>query len=124
MKSLTNTVAAKHTRHNPFDAQLKNWDPYGVARLNLYDLVMGKRLVEFFVPVLPCVAPDVLGRGVGKTTQNTRKIDSENAPTQAGHFLDCNTHLNVKITTAKPVFHAKAAGNGAGLNSVGFFCSF
>ncbi len=109
--SSTTTAASKHTRHNPFDVQLKNWDPYGIARLNLHDLVMGKKLVEFFVPVLPCMAPDVLGRSVGKATQKSKKIDSENAPIQAGHFLDCNTHLNVKITTAKPVFHAKAVGN-------------
>lgn len=67
---------------------------------------MDKKLIEFFVPVLPCTAPDVLGRNAIKnSSQNSKKLDSDNSPMQAGAFLDFNTHLNVKITTAKPVFH-------------------
>lgn len=104
----TSLAAVKRTVHNPFDSKLKNWDPFGVARLNLYDLVIGERLLEFFVPVLPCTAPDLLGRNMNKSSQSSRKIDTENAPLQPGSFLDFNTHLNVKITTAKSVFNQRA----------------
>lgn len=106
--SSVSTTQAKYTVHNPFESKLKTWDPFGIARLNLYDLVMGKKLIEFFVPVLPCTAPDVLGRNVIKnSSQNSKKLDNEHTPSQAGAFLDNNTHLNVKITTAKPVFLIK-----------------
>ena len=102
--SNVSTVAAKQTVYNPFAIKSKNWDPFGVARLHLYDLVMGKRLLEFFVPILPCTAPDVLGRNAVKNSSNTKRLDNEDAPMQAGAFLDFNSHLNVTITTAKPLF--------------------
>ena len=63
--------------------------------------------MEFFVPILPCKAPDVLGRNANKQSSNTKVLGEEDYPLPPGNFLDSNTHLNVKITTAKPLFHNK-----------------
>lgn len=111
--SSTNSTSSKHTLHNPFDIKDRNWDPYGVAKLNLYDLFLGKKLVEFFVPVLPCKAPDVFGRNPAKHSSNTKAIGDEDCPLSPGDFLDSNTHLYVKITTAKPLFHNKSSKDQA-----------
>jgi hypothetical protein len=106
--SSVNSVASKHTIHNPFETRLKQWDPYGVAKLNLYELVLGKKLVEFFIPILPCAAPDVLGRSsMNKSgSTNTKVLGFDDLPLHGGSFLDSNTHINVKITVAKPLFHS------------------
>lgn len=105
--SNVNSISSKHTLHNPFEIKDRSWDPYGVAKLNLYELFLGKKLLEFFVPVLPCKAPDVLGRNPVKHSSNTKVIGEEDCPLSPGNFLDSNTHLYVKITTAKPLFHNK-----------------
>ena len=134
--SNVNSVAAKHTLHNPFETRKRQWDPYGMARINLYDLVLGKRLVEFFVPVLPCHAPDALGRSTANfnskasassssaaalastntltthttthtVTVNTKRIGSEDVPMTSGAFLESNTHLSVKIASAKPLLEVR-----------------
>lgn len=111
--SSTNSTSAKHTLHNPFDTKDRSWDPYGVAKLNLYDLFLGKKLIEFFVPVLPCKAPDVLGRNPVKFSSNTKVIGDEDCPLSPGNFLDSNTHMYVRITTAKALFHNKLSKDQA-----------
>ncbi|CAF0826449.1 unnamed protein product [Brachionus calyciflorus] len=115
--SSVNSVSAKHTIHNPFDTKDRCWDPYGIAKLDLYELFLGKKLLEFFVPVLPCKAPDVLGKNVYKHSSNTKVIGFEDYPLSPGNFLDSNTHINVKITTAKPLFHNKLSKAQASISS-------
>ncbi len=104
-----NSIASKQTIHNPFETKQKCWDPFGLARLNLYEFVLGKKLIEYFVPVLPCAAPDALGRNANKISSNTKSLGDEDVPMQAGSFLDSNTHLNVKISVAKPLFDHKSS---------------
>lgn len=100
-----NSIASKHTLYNPFETKNKHWDSYGVARLNLHEFILGKKLIEYFIPVLPCSAPDVLGRNATKDSSNTKVLnDSDNRPLPAGAYLDTNTHLSVRISVAKPLF--------------------
>lgn len=108
--SNVNSIAAKQTLHNPFETKQKCWDPFGVARLNLYDFVLGKKLIEYFVPVLPCAAPDALGRNANKSSSNTKSLGDEDVPMQAGCFLDSNTHMNVKISVARSLFDPNLSG--------------
>jgi hypothetical protein len=111
--SNVHTSAAKTTATlNPYDKRITDWDPYGIAKLNLYDLVMDKKLVEFCVPVLPCPIPDILGRNP-KNFQAVKKLDDGSQPMQAGAFLDSNTHLSVQVKTAKPVFLGRKSQKSA-----------
>ena len=105
--SKVNSVASKHTIHNPFETRSKFWDPFGVAKLDLHEIALGKKLLEFYVPVLPCAAPDVLGKNSNKKSSNTKQIGNEDTPMQAGAFLESNTYLYAKITLAKPLFQNK-----------------
>jgi hypothetical protein len=89
--------AATHTQHNPFDAKDAHWDPFGVATAPLDELILGQRMIELCVPVLPCAAPDVFARGGG----NSKRDDQ---PMQPGDYLNANTQLNITVWSAKAVF--------------------
>ena len=56
----------RRTEHNPFTKKEKPWDPYGVARLDMSDLLLGERIIELSLPIRSCKIPDVIdGRGSG-----------------------------------------------------------
>lgn len=109
--SSVNSVAYKHTLHNPFERNEKRWNNYGLALLDLHEIIIGKRLVEFDVPVLPCSAPDVLGktsapRDAGRrlATQRLVASDDHSRPIPSGAYLESDTRLSVRISIAKPLF--------------------
>lgn len=104
--SNVNSIASKHTQHNPFERIEKRWDNYGVARLDLHEFALGKRLIEFYVPVLPCSAPDVLAKHTPNQKLAYQKLvssDDEKA-VPCGAYLESNTHLCVRISVARPLF--------------------
>lgn len=105
--SNVNSIASKHTQHNPFERNEKRWDNYGVARIDLHELALGKRMVEFYVPVLPSSAPDVLAKHTPNQKLAYQKLmssDEENSPVPCGAYLESNTHLCVRIEVARPLF--------------------
>ena len=56
----------RRTEHNPFTNKEKSWDPYGVTRLDMSDLLLGERIIELSLPIRSCKTPDVIdGRGSG-----------------------------------------------------------
>lgn len=56
-------LPGRRTLHNPFKDKSKIWDPYGVARVDLSDLLLGQRYLHIKVPVHSCPPPDLLGIG-------------------------------------------------------------
>jgi len=36
-----------------------NWHPYGCAQLDLSELWLGQTSLEFYIPVIPCRAPEL-----------------------------------------------------------------
>ena len=62
--SLTNILpppTGKRTLHNAFDGRDKPRDPYGVARFDLSDLLLGQQILHLKAPIHNCPLPDVLG---------------------------------------------------------------
>ena len=60
----------RRTEHNAFTGKGNSWDPYGVARLDLSDLLLGERIIEFSLPIRSCKIPDVLdGKGGGNYSE-------------------------------------------------------
>lgn len=107
--SNVNAVATQNTASNPFETRNKLWDPYGVAKLNLYDFLLGKRLIQFFVPISPCSAPDSLGRiasSKNKTTPYSESLVTKanvNNHMLPGAYLDVSSCLYVTISLARPL---------------------
>ena len=50
---------------NPFTDREKPWNPYGVAKFDLSDLLLGQQLLYITSPILPCPSPDILGMKEG-----------------------------------------------------------
>ena len=72
----------RRTEHNPFTKKEKSWDPYGVAKLSLSDLLLGEKIIELSIPIRSCKTPNVVdGRGSGNYSEKVvGKIGSVDGP--------------------------------------------
>ncbi|XP_056000936.1 uncharacterized protein LOC130048351 isoform X2 [Ostrea edulis] len=98
------TVASRRTVHNPFMGRNKPWDPYGVAKIDLSELLLGHQFLHLNVPIHNCPIPDVFpseeredGRSVGVMGAVDGPVDK---PYNAGHYVQSNAMLKVKVELA------------------------
>ncbi|KAH3893051.1 hypothetical protein DPMN_017190 [Dreissena polymorpha] len=102
------TVASRRTLHNPFKDKSKIWDPYGVAKVDLSDLLLGHRYLHLKIPVHNCPPPDLLGLGDsrmgGKMVGIAGAVDGPvDGPLATGHYMSSHTMLKVKVELAQPL---------------------
>ncbi|KAK3601780.1 hypothetical protein CHS0354_016147 [Potamilus streckersoni] len=101
------TVAGRRTLHNPFKDREKPWDPYGIAKLHLSDLLLGQRYMYLKIPVCNCPIPDFFSEGDnpgGKLMGIAGAVDGPvDSPIAAGHYLQAHTMLKVKVEIAYPL---------------------
>ncbi|XP_064422507.1 uncharacterized protein CFAP92 [Latimeria chalumnae] len=92
-------VTSKHTVHNPFGDQKKPWDPYGIAKVDLSELVLGEKCLNVSVPILSCPTPD--SRGCyrdGKIAEfATSKDCPQTLPFSSGHYIESNSQIKLRI---------------------------
>jgi hypothetical protein len=81
---------------------------------------MGKKFIQFFVPISPCSAPDALGRSANRNTKtattvvtvdtartgNTRPNSYADTSILPGNYLDFNSCIYVTMSLAKPLTSA------------------
>lgn len=68
----------RRTINNPFVGRNKPWDPYGVAKLDLSELLLGHQYIHLKVPIHNCAVPEILGSGdkvEGKIVGMTGAVD-------------------------------------------------
>nr|XP_022302036.1 uncharacterized protein LOC111110021 isoform X1 [Crassostrea virginica]XP_022302037.1 uncharacterized protein LOC111110021 isoform X1 [Crassostrea virginica]XP_022302039.1 uncharacterized protein LOC111110021 isoform X1 [Crassostrea virginica] len=101
------TVASRRTVHNAFKGRNKPWDPYGVAKVDLSELLQGHQFLYLKVPIHNCPVPDVFpteeredGRSVGVMGAVDGPVDK---PYNAGHYVQSNAMLKVKVELAHPL---------------------
>ncbi|XP_071128270.1 uncharacterized protein [Mytilus edulis] len=101
------TVASRRTINNPFVGRNKPWDPYGVAKLDLSELLLGHQYIHLKVPIHNCAVPEILGSGdkvEGKIVGMTGAVDGPvDKPLPAGHYIQAHTMLKVKVEVAYPL---------------------
>ncbi|KAK6176744.1 hypothetical protein SNE40_014985 [Patella caerulea] len=101
------TVTSRRTVHNPFHGRNKPWDPYGVSKINLSELLLGHRYLHLKIPIHNCPLPDVLGLESSKNGRIMGVAGAVDGPVEkplpAGHYLKHNTMLKVKIELAVPL---------------------
>ncbi|KAL3851655.1 hypothetical protein ACJMK2_015384 [Sinanodonta woodiana] len=101
------TVAGRRTLHNPFKDRGKPWDPFGIAKLNLSDLLLGQRYMYLKIPVYNCPIPDYFGEGDnsgGKLMGIAGAVDGPvDSPFAVGHYMQAHTMLKVKVEIAYPL---------------------
>lgn len=101
-------VASKRTIYNPFMEKDKMWNPYGIAKVDLSDLLLGEKYLNITVPIHSCVAPDPIGyqrdSKSGKIMGVPGSVDGpQGSPLRMGHYLESNSVLKLRVGIAVPL---------------------
>ncbi|XP_053325533.1 uncharacterized protein CFAP92 [Spea bombifrons] len=101
-------VESRRTVHNPFAREKRGWDPYGVAKIGLSELVHGAKCLNLRVPIHNCAAPDPTGyvpdSRNGRIIGVMRAVDGpRDVPLPPGHYVDAQSHLKVRVDVAAPL---------------------
>eukprot|EP00794_Sanderia_malayensis_P005993 gene5993-6689_t len=102
-------ITSRRTEYNAFTDRDSPWDPYGVAKFDLSELLLGEKILERTAPIQCCRIPDVIdGRGSGnnsdKIVGKPGSVDGpDDSPIPAANYLECESELKVKIELAFPL---------------------
>ena len=83
-------LVGRRTTHNPFNDKDKAWDPYGVAKLDLSELLLGQRYLYMSIPVHNCPSPDpTVGheRLGGSIVGHAGSVDGPGRPKYVGFMI-------------------------------------
>ncbi|XP_067683346.1 uncharacterized protein [Haliotis asinina] len=105
--SSVGTVTSRRTLHNPFEGRNKPWDPFGLAQVDLSELLLGHRYLHLKLPIQNTAIPDMLGnetRPDGRVIGIAGAVDGPvDCPLSTGHYLNTSATLKVKIELAHPL---------------------
>jgi hypothetical protein len=90
----------RQTKHNPFKGSPRPWDPYGIAKFNLSELLHGIRLLSLSSPILNCPRLNL------DDDHGLVDLYSDNAgtgPLPAGQYIESDSELKIKIELAHPL---------------------
>uniref|UniRef100_A0A674C7E5 KIAA1257 ortholog n=1 Tax=Salmo trutta TaxID=8032 RepID=A0A674C7E5_SALTR len=109
-------VSGKRTNHHPFTENNKRYDPCGLAKLNLNDLLQGQRSLEVNLPIRCSPPPQLLS---SERSDWERKMASmpatggvDGPEQQPGHYFDANSQLKVQVEIACPLKVGGGASDG------------
>ncbi|XP_051270848.1 uncharacterized protein cfap92 [Dicentrarchus labrax] len=76
---------------------------YGIASLNLSELLLGKKNLKVHLPIRCCPLPPLLDRE--RSARGNRMTDTaaSREPMPQGHYFDANSQLKVKVEIACPL---------------------
>ncbi|XP_077982883.1 uncharacterized protein LOC144437742 [Glandiceps talaboti] len=100
-------VTGKRTLHNPFRGRDQPWDPYGIAKISMADLLLGEKILYLNAPVHSCQIPDQIGFQVardGRLVGIPNAVDGpRDLPLPMGHYLESNSHMKVRVEITYPL---------------------
>ncbi|XP_073667950.1 uncharacterized protein cfap92 [Paramisgurnus dabryanus] len=94
----------KLTAHDVFKEEREFHDPYGIAKLDLSDLLTGCRYLKLSLPIR-CSA---FGQSEPESTMLQTFVDHSEMPT--GHYIEADSHLKVQVELAYPLHPEGATG--------------
>ncbi|XP_060239692.1 uncharacterized protein CFAP92 isoform X2 [Meriones unguiculatus] len=104
--NLQGFISPKDTENNPFESQNKTWNPYGVARVNLADLLLGYKYLNLTVPIHNC-EPQSANQSEEsrnrKTSARCRTDVLRHSPMPTGNYLEANSLLKLRVDIAVPL---------------------
>ncbi|XP_075177362.1 uncharacterized protein CFAP92 isoform X1 [Anomaloglossus baeobatrachus] len=104
-------VTSKSTIHNPFMKRDKLSDPYGTAKMQLSELLCGATYLNISIPIFNCESPDA--KEYYSSSKNGGLVASVNdgqiSPFPAGHYLEAQSRLKVRVDLAVPLSAAPGA---------------
>ncbi|XP_069353827.1 uncharacterized protein CFAP92 [Eulemur rufifrons] len=111
-------IPPRDTETDPFESHHTARDPYGVARVSFADLLLGRKYLNLAVPIHGCEvqrAPGGGDRGRGARSRRVAagfRVPTEGAqrgPMPAGHYLEADSVLKVRVDIAVPLSTGAAA---------------
>ncbi|KAG7319071.1 hypothetical protein KOW79_017545 [Hemibagrus wyckioides] len=102
----TALVPTKQTINSPFKEMKKLCDPFGIAKLNLSDLLRGHRCLKLSLPIIGSHPVHRLGADKNECWENeleaTGALDAQDNTMPNGHYLQANSELKVQVEIAHP----------------------
>lgn len=90
-----------------------NWHPHGCVKLDLSEMWLGQTCFEFYIPVVPCHAPESGASkfeevffgwsSIGIVERGTNAKRLETLRIQQGDFLASGTQMQIRVKLAKPL---------------------
>ncbi|XP_021347646.1 uncharacterized protein LOC110446691 isoform X2 [Mizuhopecten yessoensis] len=115
------TITSRRTLHNPFTGRNKPWDPYGTAKVDLSELLLGHKYLHIKVPLHSCGTPEVLGSAEGsdgKLVGFPGAVDGPvDRPISGGHYVSSNTMMKIKVELAHPLTTPDKVADGKPIES-------
>lgn len=75
---------------------------YGIASLNLSELLLGKKSLKVLLPIKACRPTLMLDRQQSLWSKNMTDRAASREPTSQGHYFEANSQLKVKVELACP----------------------
>ncbi|KAK3536659.1 hypothetical protein QTP86_015455, partial [Hemibagrus guttatus] len=102
----TALVPTKQTIYSPFKEMRKPCDPFGIAKLNLSDLLRGHRCLKLSLPIKGSYPVHRLGADKNEWGENEPEaaggLDAQDNAMPNGHYLQANSELKVQVEIAHP----------------------
>lgn len=102
----TALVPTKQTIYSQFMEMKKLCDPFGIAKLNLSDLLRGHRCLKLSLPIIGSHPVHRLGADKNECWENeleaTGALDAQDNAMPNGHYLQANSELKVQVEIAHP----------------------
>ncbi|XP_053454851.1 uncharacterized protein CFAP92 isoform X2 [Nycticebus coucang] len=105
--NLQSLISSQETETNPFEAQNKTWDPYGISRVSFADLLLGHKYLNLVVPVHGCELKPTQDSWENRTRKAmglaVPKDSLHHRPMPIGHYLEANTLLKLRVDITVPL---------------------
>ncbi|XP_045931131.1 uncharacterized protein cfap92 isoform X1 [Micropterus dolomieu] len=76
---------------------------HGIARLNLSELLLGRKSLQMHLPIKCCPLPPLLDRERSAWNRKTTDTAASRQPMPQGRYFDANSQLKVKVEIAFPL---------------------
>lgn len=102
--SMLNTTSEHDSMCGALQSKEKNiiGNSYGIASLNLSELLLGKKSLKMLLPIKGCYPPLMLDRQRRLWSKNMTDRGASREPMSQGHYFEANPQLKVKVEIACP----------------------
>ncbi|ETE64967.1 hypothetical protein L345_09261, partial [Ophiophagus hannah] len=98
------TVTSRYMVQNTITAKENIHSPYGIAKINLNDLLLGGKTLNFCAPIHSCSIQDTsLSYGQNTSPGAKKTDDSQVVQLSVGHYINAESYLKVRIEISVPL---------------------
>lgn len=97
-------VTSRYLIQNPIKAKEEMWQPYGVAKISLTELLLGEKCLNICAPIHSCSVQGIAVCQGGNLCHNVKGAgSSQSAQLPMGHYISAESHLKVRVEISVPL---------------------